>query len=168
MKKSIITASIILFFSLIITAEIPSPEVRIRHNIIETAKKYIGTKYRYGGTNANGFDCSGFVMFVYGKYQIKLPHSSKSQYRKAKIVTKKNARPADLVFFSTYRPGPSHVGIYLGDNKFIHSPSSGKTVKISKLTNSYYKKRFLGFGSLIDESVLEENNESDEENNEQK
>lgn len=156
MRKLLFSASIILFFSLYITAEIPSPETRKRHNILETAKKHLGTKYAYGGSSTGGFDCSGFVMFVFNKNDIQVPRSSSTQYRAAKKISKNKAKPADLVFFTTYKPGPSHVGIYLGNGKFIHSPSTGKSVKISKIETSYWKKRLIGFATFIDPENLKE------------
>lgn len=150
---SIIFAILIIFLQMNLFSEIPSEDNIIRHDILETAKKYIGVLYKYGGNKESGFDCSGFVMFVYSKHDMQLPRSSSTQYKKATKITKKQARPGDLVFFTTYKRGASHVGIYMGSNNFIHSPSTGKRVKISKLTNSYWRKRIVGFGTFFPEDI---------------
>lgn len=149
---------IIVFFSaasvVLLAAAGGSPqdkEISLREKIVATAKTLLGAKYRYGGTGGSGFDCSGFVASVYGKNGIILPHSSKAQYRgeKAKKADLPKALPGDLVFFSIRGATISHVGIYLGDNSFIHAPSRGKKIMVSRIDESYWKKRFAGAVTYI-------------------
>lgn len=124
-----------------------NPPDYYRKNIIKTAKKYIGTPYRYGGADPTGFDCSGFVMYVYGKNGFQLPRSASQQFKYGSKVN--NVTPGDLVFFQTTLNKISHVGIYIGEGNFIHAPRTGKTVEIVSLSNSYYKKRLIGFKSYV-------------------
>jgi cell wall-associated NlpC family hydrolase len=121
----------------------------IREMLIKKAKEYIGVKYRRGQSNKNGFDCSGFVKYVYEKFNFSLPHSSRAQFKQCKQIKIEDAQPGDLVFFVTLGKRISHVGIYLGDHLFIHAPSRGLRVSISTLDALYYKKRLVGFGSVL-------------------
>ncbi|MNE74130.1 Murein DD-endopeptidase MepS/Murein LD-carboxypeptidase precursor [compost metagenome] len=105
--------------------------------------KAIGTKYVSGGVSTNGFDCSGFTMYVFDKIGINLPHQSGSQYQMGTAISRDNLREGDLVFFNTSGRGVSHVGIYVGDGKFAHA-SSSKGVTISSLSDSYYVNRYVG------------------------
>lgn len=108
--------------------------------VIEEAKKFIGTPYVWGGNTPAGFDCSGFTKYVFNKVEVTLPRTAATQWTGTTAVNTPN--PGDLVFFATYTTGPSHVGIYLGSNKFIQAGSSG--VSISDMTTSYWKSRYLG------------------------
>jgi cell wall-associated NlpC family hydrolase len=121
----------------------------LRLHLIEKAKQYIGVNYKYGQANEDGFDCSGYVKYVYGQFGYALPHSSYEQYNLSKRLKQKNAKPGDLVFFITRGSHVSHVGIYMGDNTFIHSPSRGKQVRIDSLDSAYFKRHLVGFGTLI-------------------
>lgn len=121
----------------------------IRLSIISKAKEYIGVNYRYGRSDEQGFDCSGYVRFVYSKFGITLPHSSSEQYKQSKHIKTRQALPGDLIFFQTRGKSIGHVGIYLGDNSFIHSPSKGKQVCIESLDSAYYKSRLAGFGTFL-------------------
>jgi cell wall-associated NlpC family hydrolase len=115
-------------------------------SLLETAKTYLGTPYHYGGTTPKGFDCSGFVRFVFGTFGFGLDRSSSSQARQGEPVDLKQIQPGDLLFFNTRgaRNGVSHVGIYLGGGQFIHAGSWGKRgVKIGELDSSYYARRLL-------------------------
>ncbi|RXI97833.1 peptidase [Anaerobacillus alkaliphilus] len=109
--------------------------------IIEYAKKFIGTPYRWGGTTPNGFDCSGFLMYVYKKQGITIPRTVADIWSYGKPVN--TLQVGDLVFFQTYRKGPSHAGIYLGNKKFLHAGSSSG-VTISDMTMTYWSSRYLG------------------------
>ncbi|PKR84954.1 C40 family peptidase [Heyndrickxia camelliae] len=110
--------------------------------VITVAKKYIGTPYRYGGITPKGFDCSGFVSYSYKKAGVALPHSAAAMFKKGKSVKKSKLKPGDLVFFNTGSKKVSHVAIYIGNNKVIHSVSKG--VKIDCLSNPYWKTRYIG------------------------
>ena len=121
----------------------------IRNSIINKAHNYIGVSYRYGQSSEKGFDCSGFVKYIYKNFGLELPHSSYSLYKISKRVETTEAQSGDLVFFITRGKGVSHVGIYLGNNQFIHSPGRGRTVSVDSLTAGYYKNRLAGFGSVL-------------------
>lgn len=115
--------------------------------IIKTAKKYLGTKYKYGASTktTKRFDCSSFVKHVYKKHGKSLPRTSIKQASVGKHVNKKNLKKGDLVFFSTKRSKRvGHVGIYIGNNKFIHASSGAKKVTISSLNKAYYKNKYKG------------------------
>lgn len=121
----------------------PPPKPPNGKDIVATAQKYKGVPYKYGGASPKGFDCSGFVMFVYNEHGKKLPRSADKQYETGKAVKPKDLSPGDLVFFTTTEKGASHVGIFVGDDKFIHA-SSSKGVTVSALGDSYWKPRYLG------------------------
>lgn len=103
----------------------------------------LGTKYRSGGTTTNGFDCSGFTMYVFKHLGINLPHQSGSQFTMGTSVSRSDLRAGDLVFFNTSGSGVSHVGIYVGDGKFAHA-STSRGVVVSSLSDSYYVNRYVG------------------------
>ncbi len=111
--------------------------------IIATAKKYIGVPYLWGGTTPSGFDCSGFVQYVFKAHGISLPRVSRDQYTAGYAVSKSNLKAGDLVFFNTSGSGVSHLGIYLGNNQFIHA-STSKGVVITSLTSTYWSSRYIG------------------------
>lgn len=111
--------------------------------IISTAIRFLGTPYRWAGTGHGGFDCSGFVMRVFQDNGIHLRRMADEQYYGGTPVARSKIEPGDLVFFSTYTYGISHVGIYLGAGRFIHSSSSAG-VLISNLNDTYYSRRFIG------------------------
>lgn len=115
-------------------------------SIVELARKYLGTKYVWGGTDPSGFDCSGLVAYVFGQSGISLPRTTYNQINVGASVQPNKLRPGDLVFFDTdrKRSGPDHVGIYLGGGKFIHAPRPGQGVKISSLAEGYYMDRWMG------------------------
>lgn len=113
--------------------------------LLEIAEGQLGLQYKYGGISPKtGFDCSGFVMWVHKRAGINIAREASDQFKRGEKVKRNNLRAGDIVFFETYKPGPSHVGIYDGRGSFIHSPNSKSRVKYTKLSNSYYKKRYLG------------------------
>lgn len=113
--------------------------------VINEAKKYIGTPYVWGGNTPAGFDCSGFVKYVYAKVGVSLPRTVATQWNATASVSA--PQPGDIVYYQTYKSGPSHDGIYLGNNKFIHAGDSGVT--ISDMTYTYWKTRYLGARSAL-------------------
>jgi cell wall-associated NlpC family hydrolase len=111
----------------------------------------IGVNYRWGGsTPEDGLDCSGLVRYVFQQVTgVTLPHSAREMSRVGKKIALDELRPGDLVFFNTRRFAFSHVGIYLGDNRFLHAPAAGRDVEIATLDRSYWHKRFNGARRLI-------------------
>ncbi|MCX7773246.1 MAG: C40 family peptidase, partial [Clostridia bacterium] len=118
-------------------------------SIISTAKSYLGVPYVWGGTTPSGFDCSGYIQYVFAKNGISMPRTAAEQYTMGTGVSKSDLRPGDLVFFQTYKPGASHVGIYLGNNQFIHESSGAGEATISSLTSAYYVQHYLGSRRII-------------------
>lgn len=113
-------------------------------DLIRTALACRGIRYSRGGTSRGGFDCSGFTRYVFAKYGIALPHSSAAQARLGTPVSRSEIRAGDLVFFQTYRRGISHVGIYIGDNRFVHAATHGRGVTVDSLGSAYYAPRYRG------------------------
>lgn len=117
---------------------------------INIAKSYIGVPYVYGGTTPKGFDCSGYLRYVYGQVGIDLPRTAADQYNVGTKVSKANLQPGDLVFFEkTYnKAGITHAGIYIGNNQFI-SATSSRGVKIDSLSNTYWGPKYYGATRVI-------------------
>lgn len=115
-------------------------------DLVLSALGFMGIPYAWGGSSPEtGFDCSGFVQYVFRQtVGMILPRSSFDQIRQGIAVARDDLRPGDLVFFNTMRATASHVGIYIGDNRFIHAPRRGKNVEIAEFTNSYWQARFDG------------------------
>jgi cell wall-associated NlpC family hydrolase len=107
----------------------------------------IGTPYRYGGRTPRGFDCSGLVQYSYSSAGVKVPRTSLGQYSAAMSISLTDAEPGDLLFFR-YDQKISHVAIYLGDERFVHAPSSGKQVSVDSLRNPHYQQHFVRAGRL--------------------
>jgi cell wall-associated NlpC family hydrolase len=109
--------------------------------VVGIAMRYLGIPYRWGGSSpSTGFDCSGFVMFVFSQVGVSLPHNAAAQYAHGTPVSRDQLQAGDLVFFD----GLGHNGIYIGGGQFIHSPHTGDSVKISSLSQSWYDSRFVG------------------------
>ncbi len=117
----------------------------ITSDIITYAKKFLGTKYVWGGTTTKGFDCSGFVKYVYSHFDVSLSRTSSAQSKCGTYVKKANLAVGDLVFFDTNggKNNITHVGIYIGGGKFIHASSSHKKVVISDITSGYYSRKYM-------------------------
>ena len=105
---------------------------------------FLGTRYRFGGNSRNGLDCSAFVQQVFRELEVSLPRSAREQFEVGNEVMHGDLQKGDLVFFRTYAHYPSHVGIYLGDNRMIHASSKDRRVVISSLKSNYYRSRYLG------------------------
>lgn len=112
--------------------------------LIATAKTLLGTPYVWGGETTVGFDCSSFTQYVMKQNGITIPRTAAEQYEVGTPVGKGNLQIGDLVFFTTYKPGASHVGFYMGNNQFIHASSAAKQVTISSLTETYYTDHYIG------------------------
>ena len=116
-----------------------------RQNMVRTALSYRGARYRRGGDSSSGFDCSGFVKHVFATMGIKLPHNSSSQYNYGTSVSKNQLKEGDVVFFAgTYRRGISHVGVYVGDGKFVHAATHKYGVRVDNLGADYYSRHYYG------------------------
>lgn len=117
-------------------------------NLLDSAMNFLGVRYKLGGNTAEtGFDCSGFTRYVFENSLGRvLPHRADEQANAPELakVDRKDLKPGDLVFFDTMRRTFSHVGIYIGDNKFVHSPSIGSTIRIDDLDHVYWERRFTG------------------------
>ncbi|CAL8473683.1 C40 family peptidase [Caballeronia sp. EK] len=115
-------------------------------DVVVGALNMIGVRYRWGGnTPDSGLDCSGFVRYVFqDTLGMTLPRRAEEMSRVGEKVTVSDLKPGDLVFFNTMRRSFSHVGIYIGDNKFVHSPSTGSTIRVDDMEDGYWEKRFQG------------------------
>lgn len=124
---------------------------RLRKEIVETARRYIGVPYRWGGKSARtGFDCSGFTMVVYRINGLDLPRSSRQQWRVGKQIHRSQLQKGDLVFFATAGGDRiSHVGIYTGGNKFLHAPRKGRRIQTASLSSKYFRARYVGARSYL-------------------
>lgn len=132
---------VLLFAPTIGQAEASSSDTA---SITETASSLLGIRYAYGGTTTAGFDCSGYVSYVFNQHGIKLSRTASGMYASGEKVEKSDLIEGDLVFFNTTGKGVSHVGIYIGDGKFAHSATS-KGVSIAKLNDPHYwGKRYVG------------------------
>lgn len=124
-------------------------------SLLQKAKTYLGTPYRYGGTTPKGFDCSGFVRFVFGSFGLGLDRASGAQANQGEAVDLSQIQPGDLLFFQTrgQKRGISHVGIYLGEGQFIHAGSWGgpgkRGVKIGELDSTYYANRLVSARRIL-------------------
>ncbi len=110
----------------------------------KTALSFLNTPYRFGGNGKKGIDCSAFVQKVFGEFNLKLPRTAREQYTLGTRVPKGDLQLGDLIFFQTYAKFPSHVGIYLGDNKMIHASSRNRGVVVSSINSKYFRKRYIG------------------------
>ncbi len=112
--------------------------------VVETAQAYLGVPYVEGGSSPAGFDCSGFVWYVFARAGARLPRELVRQFDTGAPVALSSIAPGDLLFFHTTGPGPTHVGLSLGGDDFIHAPNSRGVVRIDHLSTPYWTVRFLG------------------------
>jgi lipoprotein Spr len=149
--SAIETASVLQFkYALLLDTEVESV---INLSLFQLIDDWLGTRYRLGGNNKNGIDCSAFMQVMYtGIFGIALPRTAREQYLNTKRISRTELKEGDLLFFNT-RGGVSHVGMYLQNNKFVHASSSGG-VMISDLYDSYWVKRFIGVGRHSDRLIV--------------
>lgn len=142
-------------------------QMSITERLLLFAKKMLHLPYKFGGNSFRGLDCSFFVKKVYSMVGIELPRSAREQFTIGIPVRKDELKPGDLVFFRTYAKFPSHVGIYLGDNLFIHASTRSKKVTIDSLESPYYMSRFIGAKRIlgIDKESIEKAIEEIKNNN---
>lgn len=119
-----------------------------KDGVVASARRVIGTPYRFGGASPQqGFDCSGLVQYSYAQAGLQAPRTAAQQKRQARPRDLEQLQPGDLVFFDTRYKG-GHVGIFAGDGRFIHAPSSGGRVRIDQLDDPYWHRRIVGAGTL--------------------
>jgi peptidoglycan DL-endopeptidase CwlO len=121
----------------------PAPDAPITA-LVATALEFLGVPYHNGGTTADGFDCSGFTQYVFAQHGLALPREVREQFNAGKPVDLDAVEAGDLIFFETVAKGPSHVGIALGGDAFVHAPSSAGVVRVERYTATYWAKRFVG------------------------
>lgn len=116
---------------------------RIGNNLVSSAYRFLGVPYVFGGNTPDGFDCSGFTKYVFSHNGIKLPRMADEQYRIGNNVSRRELIPGDLVFFTTYEPGVSHTGIYVGDGNFI-SATTSSGIRVDSLNSGYWSSHYVG------------------------
>jgi cell wall-associated NlpC family hydrolase len=126
--------------TLVAEGEGAPPPPSTHGGVVGIAMRYLGTPYVWGGASPSGFDCSGFIMYVYAQVGVSLPHNAAAQYGYGSPVSRSQLAPGDLVFFN----GLGHNGMYIGGGQFIHSPHTGDVVKISNLSDSWYAATYVG------------------------
>jgi cell wall-associated NlpC family hydrolase len=129
----------------------PAPRLEVRHALgvraVAFARHLLGVPYRWGGDSPrSGFDCSGFVRYVYGHFGLSLPHSSYADFGLGRRVGRGSLRPGDLVFFD----GVGHVGMYVGGGRFIHAPHTGTSVQVTSLSEPWYRATYDGARRLVE------------------
>lgn len=136
--------------------KVKEEEKGIIAKVLSYSKDLLGIPYRFGGTTLRALDCSAFVQKVFKSIGIDLPRTAREQFNLGRDVGREEIAEGDLVFFKTYSRYPSHVGIYIGDNQFIHASRKGRQVSIDSLEEPYYRKRFIGAKRLIEVEVTTE------------
>ena len=123
-----------------------APKAKRGEAVAAVASQAVGSPYRPGGASpSGGFDCSGLVRYAYGKVGVDVPHSSLDQATSGRAIKRDKLHPGDLLIFqNTYRPGPSHTGIYLGDGRFVHAADERRGVTINGVQESYWASRYYG------------------------
>jgi len=142
-------AGLLLLASLSGCSSTPSsPAGSATHKGAAIAQSMAGSPYRYGGATPRGFDCSGLVYYAYRKAGFSVPRTTRDQYKRSERIAFSDIHRGDLLFFKLSSRGISHVGIYTGNGRFIHAPSSGKRVSYARLDDPYWKKRLLAAGRI--------------------
>jgi cell wall-associated NlpC family hydrolase len=112
--------------------------------IVSTAMMLRGIPYRNGGSDPSGFDCSGFVQWVFAQNGIRLPREVREQYGAGQTIDPRDVKPGDLLFFETVSRGASHVGVAIGGDQFVHAPSSQGVVRVERFSANYWAMRLVG------------------------
>ncbi|MEO8070350.1 MAG: C40 family peptidase [Acidobacteriota bacterium] len=112
--------------------------------LLETALAYQGVRYRLGGEDPSGFDCSGFVRYVFHQHRVELPRTVAEQFHAGKSIKARQVEQGDLVFFATSGTGPSHVGIAIDGSTFVHAPGTGRGVRVERFDTPYWQARLSG------------------------
>lgn len=147
-------SSVQLKYSLLLDTEVESLPSK---SLLESVDEWYGVRYRVGGNTKKGVDCSGFTVAVYAAvYGMMLPRISRDQYRLSRKISTTELQEGDLVFFNTNGRGVSHVGVYLGNNKFIHA-SVSRGVMVNDLFENYYLRRFVGAGRIDEKQAVVSN-----------
>jgi cell wall-associated NlpC family hydrolase len=144
-----------MMLTLAISASIGAGSAFAETPLSEAVNSGLGSPYKWAGTTEKGFDCSGYSSFVFAKFDIKLPHTSKGQAQYGTKVDKADLRAGDLVFFNTDGTGISHVGVYVGNGEFYHS-ATGKGVIVTKMSDSYYVKRYVTARRVLSDEQYEQ------------
>lgn len=130
-------------------AALPTPELAHGARIAELALDLIGTPYLYGGAHpSEGFDCSGLVFYTFTETGLKIPRTSQDQFKAARKIALAQADTGDLIFFQD-QAKLSHVGIYLGNGRFVHAPARGRQVSVASLASPYYQRHLVAVGRLL-------------------
>ena len=123
-------------------------------SLIGTALSFLGTPYRNGGSEPGGFDCSGFIQYVFAQVGLAVPREVHEQYKVGRKIDEDDLKAGDLVFFHTVAKGASHVGLLIGDDEFVHAPSSKGVVRVEHLSSGYWASRFVGARRVPAEPVV--------------
>jgi cell wall-associated NlpC family hydrolase len=127
----------------------PKERERLGDEVAVRAISLVGVPYRYGGADLDGFDCSGLVYFIYRDLGLDVPRTAADQQRSAVMIERRRLQPGDLVFFRTRGRRISHVGVYVGEDRFVHAPQTGKTIELRSLDDDYYGPRFVAAGRFV-------------------
>jgi cell wall-associated NlpC family hydrolase len=131
-----------------------NPEPGIRNpELLSTALSFRGAPYRNGGSDPSGFDCSGFVQWVFAQHRLRLPREVRDQWRLGRDIDRDEIHAGDLVFFETVSRGASHVGIALGGDQFVHAPSSKGVVRVERFSSAYWSSRWVGARRLLPDAA---------------
>jgi hypothetical protein len=140
-RLAVLCACIGLFSVAHVAAAAPAPGIQVA----DLAEQYVGSRYVWGGASPDGFDCTGFVMWVFAQFDVPLPHNEAGQLGSGASIDASDLQPGDVVVFAnTYRSGLSHVGIYLGDGQFVHAVNETHGVMVNNLWDAYWGPRFVG------------------------
>ena len=154
----ILFLALVLFLTpkgLVFAAESTAVPDTVRYKLVKMARKFLGLPYRWGGmSERRGVDCSGLVKMLFSKLHVELPRTSGDQIRSGENIEVENLQTGDLVFFSTDGATPNHVGLYIGENRFVHAEKKAGHVIITDLNQPWYVKHFLGARRVL-ESVEE-------------